>query len=80
MIKECELIRTLELKDVVITSLNFINIGYRDVVKTGKRPMEDDIYNCIANKPVGKFILVGTNNGITAFYESDTGKLNGTYS
>ena len=25
-------------------------------------------------------ILVGTNNGITGFYESDTGKLNGTFS
>jgi len=37
-------------------------------------------FSSIANRPVGKYIIVGTNNGITAFYESDTGKLNGTYS
>lgn len=51
---ENELIRTLELKDVVITSLNY--------------------------EPNYKLIVVGTNNGITGLYESDTGKLNGTYS
>lgn len=51
---ENELIRTLELKDVLITSLNFHSVG--------------------------KAIIVGTNNGITGFYESDTGKLNGSCS
>lgn len=51
---ENELIRTLELKDVMMTSLNFSSKG--------------------------KAIIVGTNNGITGFYESDTGKLNGSFS
>lgn len=51
---ENELIRTLELRDVLITSLSFISQG--------------------------KAIIVGTNNGITGFYESDTGKLNGSFS
>ena len=45
---ENELIRTLELKDVIITSLNY--------------------------HEANKFILVGTNTGITGFYEVDTGK------
>lgn len=51
---ENELIRTLELKDVVITCLNFHQNA--------------------------KAIVVGTNNGITAFYESETGKIIGTVS
>jgi len=45
---ENELIRTLELKEVMITSLWF--------------------------DPATKMVVVSTNTGITAFYESDTGK------
>ena len=51
---ENELIRTLELKDVMITALDF--------------------------DPITKMIIVATNTGITSFYESDTGKQNGSYS
>lgn len=51
---ENELIRTLEMKEVLITSLDF--------------------------DPVTKMVIVATNTGITAFYESDTGKQNGSYS
>ncbi|KAL4503262.1 hypothetical protein ABPG72_000868 [Tetrahymena utriculariae] len=51
---ENELIRTLELKDVLITSLGF--------------------------DPTTKMIIVATNTGITSFYESDTGKQNGSFS
>ncbi|KRX07968.1 WD40-repeat-containing domain [Pseudocohnilembus persalinus] len=50
---ENEIIRTLELKEVIISSLNF--------------------------QSQGKMIIVGLNNGNTGFYESDTGKLNGTF-
>jgi WD40 repeat protein len=51
---ENELIRTLEMKDVTITSLNF--------------------------DPITKMVIVSTNTGITAFYESDTGKQTGSFS
>jgi len=49
---ELEILRVLELKEVIITALQF--------------------------EPLTQFVVVGTNNGIAGFYESDTGKLHGT--